>query len=277
MPCALTSSTSAASSSAVHLSRLMLGLTCCGFLGRLLCGERGRALLVKSARARGGAQTPRQGVVGATRAVERDPLATHLTRWSPLQKGRGRGRARGQRRQPPTPPPRRLPARQPTSTQNKRGPKRTLWRQRCAHCWPVRPGMWRATSDHLLPSLLWVVFCVFVCAMQRWGDSGGESANPLRASRNRQPRGELDVSNANARVEREDRARAGGALPLSSRAAVSPLCAQRATSDNLADLAGGTATLRESNAIEARHAIVFTRASVPARARRARGKPNSCC
>jgi hypothetical protein len=30
----------------------------------------------------------------------------------------------------------------------------TLCLHLCAHCWPVRPGIWRATSDHLLPSLL---------------------------------------------------------------------------------------------------------------------------
>ena len=29
----------------------------------------------------------------------------------------------------------------------------TLWRQRCAHCWPVRPGISAATAAHRLPCL----------------------------------------------------------------------------------------------------------------------------
>lgn len=32
-------------------------------------------------------------------------------------------------------------------------PCRTLCRHRCAHCWPLRPGMCLATTDHLLPYL----------------------------------------------------------------------------------------------------------------------------
>jgi hypothetical protein len=43
----------------------------------------------------------------------------------------------------------------------------TLWRQRCAHCWPVRPGMCLATSAHLLPTLL----CG--CQVQEQGEGGG--------------------------------------------------------------------------------------------------------